>query len=139
MGNAADTLHRRAGSATGGVALAANGPRRSRSRGNSHRDSDRPAFSRRTPAGDRRRCAAHADSGRRRALRSVVAEAAGRIGERRMKFLLFVFLLVPAFAQRPDPPPPRDGHGRGMPPGKWWNKPDLVSKLKITPDQQRKM
>ena len=56
-----------------------------------------------------------------------------------MKFLLFVFLLVPAFAQRPDPPPPRDGHGRGMPPGKWWNKPDLVSKLKITPDQQRKM
>ncbi len=26
-----------------------------------------------------------------------------------------------------------------MPPGKWWNKPDMVARLKITPDQQKKM
>ncbi len=35
----------------------------------------------------------------------------------------------------PPPPPPRGG----MPPGKWWNKPDLVARLKITADQQRRM
>ena len=65
-----------------------------------------------------------------------------------------------AFAQQPDggmpPPPPgqhgprmdqnRDGWGEGMrhgfrigPPGIWWHNPDLVQKLALTPDQQKRM
>jgi Spy/CpxP family protein refolding chaperone len=65
-----------------------------------------------------------------------------------------------AFAQQPDggvpPPPPgqqgpRMEHGRGDwgegmrhgfrigPPGIWWHNPDLVQKLALTPDQQKRM
>ena len=43
------------------------------------------------------------------------------------------------------PPPPLANHppmGRGMrpgPPGRWWNNPDLVQKLALTPDQQKRI
>ncbi|MBZ5606581.1 MAG: periplasmic heavy metal sensor [Acidobacteriia bacterium] len=53
-------------------------------------------------------------------------------------FALLAIFCAGAFAQPPQPPPPPPA-GRGMPPGKWWNKPDMVARLKITPDQQRKM
>jgi Spy/CpxP family protein refolding chaperone len=59
-----------------------------------------------------------------------------------MKFLklaLLSTLSVAAFSQPPQPPPPPPARAGGMPPGKWWNKPDLVARLKITPDQQKKM
>jgi Spy/CpxP family protein refolding chaperone len=59
-------------------------------------------------------------------------------------------------AQQPDGPPPmgagqssdqaRGGWGFGMrsglrigPPGIWWHNPDLVQKLTLTPDQQKRM
>jgi Spy/CpxP family protein refolding chaperone len=64
-----------------------------------------------------------------------------------------------AFAQQPDggPPPMGPGHsekmdqgrggwGEGMrsgfrigPPGIWWHNPDLIQKLTLTPDQQKRM
>ena len=55
-----------------------------------------------------------------------------------------------AFAQPPrrdgnGPPPPPPGPPRsvhdvlGGPPGKWWDNPDMVKKLNLSPDQQRKM
>lgn len=43
------------------------------------------------------------------------------------------------------PPPPFANHppmGRGMrpgPPGRWWNNPDLVQKLSLTSDQQKRI
>jgi Spy/CpxP family protein refolding chaperone len=54
-------------------------------------------------------------------------------------------------AQQPDgAPPPGDQHHGGMgggmrpgfhigPPGMWWHNPDLIQKLTLTPDQQKKM
>ena len=56
-------------------------------------------------------------------------------------------------AQQPDGPPPsgkmdqgRGGWGEGMrsgfrigPPGMWWHNPDLIQKLTLTPDQQKRM
>lgn len=53
------------------------------------------------------------------------------------------------FAQQPDAPPPPSPPGpmrhhmhpdfRIAPPGMWWKNPDLVSKLNITADQQKRM
>ena len=42
----------------------------------------------------------------------------------------------------PGPRPMRDGHdggGFGVPGGKWWHNPDMVKRLSLTADQQRKM
>jgi Spy/CpxP family protein refolding chaperone len=41
----------------------------------------------------------------------------------------------------PPPPPgaPGRGHGGGMPPGKWWDKSDMIKKLKLKTDQRKKM
>lgn len=41
----------------------------------------------------------------------------------------------------PPPPPGAPGRGRGasMPPGKWWDKSDIVKKLKLKNDQRKKM
>ena len=36
-------------------------------------------------------------------------------------------------------PPPRRAERPGPPPGKWWERPEMVEKLKITPDQQKKL
>jgi Spy/CpxP family protein refolding chaperone len=76
---------------------------------------------------------------------------------------LVLFATLPgtfAFAQQPDSGPPpmgpgqhgprphqgRGGWGEGMrsgfrigPPGIWWHNPDLVQKLTLTPDQQKRM
>jgi Spy/CpxP family protein refolding chaperone len=76
---------------------------------------------------------------------------------------LALFATLPgtfAFAQQPDGGPPpmgpgqhgprpdqgRGGWGEGMrsgfrigPPGIWWHNPDLVQKLTLTPDQQKRM
>ena len=76
---------------------------------------------------------------------------------------LALFATLPgtfAFAQQPDGGPPpmgpgqhgprpdqgRGGWGEGMrsgfrigPPGMWWHNPDLVQKLALTPDQQKRM
>jgi Spy/CpxP family protein refolding chaperone len=76
---------------------------------------------------------------------------------------LVLFATLPgtfAFAQQPDGGPPpmgpgqhgprpdqgRGGWGEGMrsgfrigPPGIWWHNPDLVQKLTLTPDQQKRM
>jgi Spy/CpxP family protein refolding chaperone len=72
-----------------------------------------------------------------------------------LSFALFAALSGPLLiAQQPDggsaPPPPRgrqDGRGMGMrpggfhigPPGIWWHNPDLIQKLTLTPDQQKRM
>jgi Spy/CpxP family protein refolding chaperone len=70
--------------------------------------------------------------------------------------LLSTFSGAFAIAQQPDGGPPpgqasgrdqgRGGWGEGMrsglrvgPPGIWWHNPDLVQKLTLTPDQQKKM
>ena len=55
-----------------------------------------------------------------------------------------------AAAQRPDrpgggrhngppPPSPQERRPLGGPPGKWWDNPDMVRKLGLTAEQQRKM
>lgn len=64
-----------------------------------------------------------------------------------MKILFAIFLIASAavFAQRPDPPPPRNDHpdgrgrGRGGPAGKWWDNPEMAKKLGLSADQQKKM
>jgi Spy/CpxP family protein refolding chaperone len=62
-----------------------------------------------------------------------------------------LFLGTIVIAQQPDapapPPPPNqprkmDGMHSGLrigPPGMWWKNPDIVQKLAITPDQQKRM
>lgn len=57
-------------------------------------------------------------------------------------FVLATASLLPAQRPpRPAPPPPPPPVGRGAqgPPGKWWDRPELVKKLGITADQRRKM
>jgi Spy/CpxP family protein refolding chaperone len=71
-----------------------------------------------------------------------------------LSFVLFAALSGPFLvAQQPDsgsPPPPQGQQGgRGMmgmrpgfrigPPGIWWHNPDLIQKLTLTPDQQKRM
>jgi Spy/CpxP family protein refolding chaperone len=78
---------------------------------------------------------------------------------RTLPSLVLVATLSSAFviAQQPDGPPPmggagqsvdqaRGGWGFGMrsglrvgPPGIWWHNPDLIQKLTLTPDQQKRM
>lgn len=78
---------------------------------------------------------------------------------RSLPSLVLVATLSSAFviAQQPDGPPPpmggssqspdaRGGWGFGMrsglrvgPPGIWWHNPDLIQKLTLTPDQQKRM
>jgi protein CpxP len=58
-----------------------------------------------------------------------------------VKFATIMILLAGGLAagqNRPadGPPPPRD---HGVPPGKWWDTPEMSKKLGITSDQQKKM
>jgi Spy/CpxP family protein refolding chaperone len=65
--------------------------------------------------------------------------------------LFSIFCASPAFSQQPESgPPPSDRVGADMrgpmhgtfriaPPGVWWKKADLVQKLLLTPDQQKRM
>ena len=39
--------------------------------------------------------------------------------------------------RRPGPPPPRDG--LHMPPGMWWTNPEMIQKLTLTTEQQKKI
>jgi periplasmic protein CpxP/Spy len=39
----------------------------------------------------------------------------------------------------PHPPPPPAGRGSQMPPGKWWDRPEMVKTLGLTTDQRKKM
>jgi protein CpxP len=39
----------------------------------------------------------------------------------------------------PPPPPPPVGRGSQMPPGKWWDRPEMATKLGLTADQRKKM
>jgi protein CpxP len=47
----------------------------------------------------------------------------------------------PARHGAPDggPPPPGRDRGPGMPPGKWWDNPDMVRRLGLTADQTKKL
>jgi Spy/CpxP family protein refolding chaperone len=73
-----------------------------------------------------------------------------------LSFVLFATLSTPFLvAQQPDGPPAgrggnmdqgRGGWGGGIhsgfligPPGIWWHNPDLIQKLTLTPDQQKRM
>ena len=54
--------------------------------------------------------------------------------------LLLILTAGTMFGQRPprpdDPPPPRRD---GPPAGKWWDRPEMVKKLGISPDQHEKI
>lgn len=40
----------------------------------------------------------------------------------------------------PPPPPGAPGRGRaGMPPGKWWDRSDVIKRLKLKPEQRKQM
>src|SRR5581483_3004347 len=42
-------------------------------------------------------------------------------------------------AQPPGRGPGRGGGDHGGPPGRWWDRPEMVEKLKLTADQQKKL
>lgn len=52
---------------------------------------------------------------------------------------IFFIPAMIAWGQPPAPPPVRSGHSLASPGGKWWDKAEIVKRLEITPEQQKKM